>query len=70
MSEKIKEYLWSSTTTFVAAFLFAVAPLIGGAPLDKAALFAILMAGVRAGVKAVLQLFGKTPFGRAFGARF
>jgi hypothetical protein len=66
-----KEYFWSSITTFLAAFFLAVAPLVGGVPLDKAALFAVVMAGVRAGVKAVLQLLATTTNAdQKLGARF
>jgi hypothetical protein len=70
MSDKIKEYGWSSITTFVAAFAFAIAPLVGGAPLDKAALFAIVMVGVRAGTKAVFQYIASGKVGAQLGARF
>lgn len=58
MKDKIIEYAWSSLTTFVAAFCIAIVPLLGGLPLDKAAIYAVIFAGVRAGVKAVFQTVG------------
>lgn len=70
MKDKIIEFAWSSVTTFAAAFLFAVVPVIGGAPMDKAALFAIVLVGVRAGVKAVLQYLASGKAGAVLGARF
>ena len=52
----LKEYGWSSIVTFVAAFAVAIAPTVGSLPLDKAAIFALLAAGIRAGTRAVLNL--------------
>lgn len=69
MNEKIKEYLWSSLTTFVAAFLLAVAPMIGGAAMDQAVWLAIFMAGGRAGVKALIQYFMSGNIGEILGAK-
>lgn len=57
MNPTIKEYLWSALITFVAAFGAAVFPVASmGAPIDQAALFALIAVGVRAGFAALINL--------------
>lgn len=69
MSDKFKEFAWSSITTFIVSFAFAIAPLIGNSPLNKAAVFAIVMVGVRAGLKAVFHLLMSGKVGELLGAK-
>lgn len=52
----VKEYAWSGFITFITAFLIAVAPQVGSASIDQAAVFGILLAGLRAGVSAIINL--------------
>lgn len=56
MNPLLKEYLWSSFITFATAFLFAIVPLLGDAEPTRAALFALALAGTRAGIKAIANL--------------
>lgn len=56
----LREYIWSSFITFIAAFGTAILPMLGGATWNKAAIFALLAVGIRAGVKAVLNLLTTT----------
>lgn len=56
MNPKLKEYLISSANTFISAFLLALLAMpIDVEHLDKAMLFSITIACVRAGVRAVQQ---------------
>lgn len=56
MNQKLKEYLISSANTFISAFLLAlIAMPIDWEHFDKAMLFSITIACMRAGVKAVQQ---------------
>lgn len=52
----LKEYVKSSLVTFIATFAAAVAPGFGDASFTKSALVALLLVGIRAGVKAVLEV--------------
>lgn len=56
--DQIVRYAISSALTFVAAFAIAVAPFVADVSPDQAALFGLVMVGVRAGVKAVAEQFG------------
>ncbi len=56
MNPIFKEYAWSAFITFMVAFTAALAPAIGHAPVDSAALFALFAAALRAGGAAVLNL--------------
>jgi riboflavin transporter FmnP len=59
MNENIKRYLFSSLTTFISGFALAILPFLDGLTLDQVktgALAGILFAGIRAGVKAVIEL--------------
>ena len=69
MDNKIKEYVWSSVTTFVATFCLTAAPLIGGAPLDQAVILSIIMVAGRAGAKAVIQYLMSGRTGEILGAK-
>lgn len=69
MSDKLKEYLWSSFTTFIAAFALAVIPLLGNAPMETGFWLALLMTGIRAGFKALMQYLMSGEVGEALGAR-
>jgi hypothetical protein len=69
MNDKVKEYAWSTLTTFVAAFLLTVTPMIGNAPLETGFWLALIMAGGRAGVKAVMQLIMSGKLGEVLGAK-
>ena len=51
-----QEYFKSSVITFVAVFATAVLPQLGDAPMTKASLVALAMVGIRAGVKALLEI--------------
>lgn len=51
----VYEYLWSSLITFVLAFGAALATA-GDVPMDKAALFAVILTAGRAGVRAVMNI--------------
>lgn len=60
MSSTTKEYLKSSLITFIAAFCIAVLPEINGLTLEgikAGALIGIAFAGIRAGVKALIEGF-------------
>lgn len=50
-----KEYAWSALITFVVAFVAALTPSIGHAPVDAAATFALFAAAARAGGAAVIN---------------
>ena len=52
-----KTYFKSSVITFIAAFAMAVLPGLGNVDFSKGALVAIVMVGIRAGVKALLEYF-------------
>jgi hypothetical protein len=57
-----KEHLKSALITFFVAFSIAVVPFIDSLSLEtlkNGALFGILFAGVRAGVKAILEIVAK-----------
>jgi len=69
MNDKLKEYFWSSLTTFVATFLLTVAPEIGGAPMEAGFWLALAMTGARAGVKAVMQYLMSGKAGELLGAK-
>lgn len=59
MNPKVKEHIKSALITFVTAFAIAVVPHIDTITLETAkggALVGLLFAGVRAGIKAFLQL--------------
>lgn len=60
MSDKnkklLKEYGWSATITFVTAFAVAIAPMAGDVELTRAAIFALLASGLRAGFSALINL--------------
>lgn len=51
-----KEYLWSAFITFATAFFTAILPNLGGLPPEQGAIFAIIMVGIRAGVRAIINL--------------
>lgn len=68
-NDKLKEFAWSSLTTFLAAFLLAIAPVVGEAPMDAAFWIALLIAGARAGVKAVMQYLLSGKIGELVGAK-
>lgn len=60
MSKNTKRYLVSSLITFISSFLLAITPLVDQLTVDnigRSAIFAILIVGVRAGVKAVSEWF-------------
>lgn len=54
----MKEHLLSALNTFIAGFAIAIYPLLNDLSLEnlsKAALLAVIFAGVRAGVKALIE---------------
>lgn len=54
--QKIKHWVFSSLHTFIAAFIMALLPFIDTVTvetLDRAMIFGILSAGLRAGIKAI-----------------
>jgi hypothetical protein len=53
--------------TFLAAFCFAAAPLIGDVPMDR---FELISSAGRAGVKALLQYLFSGKVGGLLGAPF
>lgn len=58
MSDKTKEYLLSTAITFFTGFLIVVAPALDTLTLDSlqdGTLVGILFAGVRLGIKMVVQ---------------
>ena len=68
-SDKLKEFFWSSATTFIATFLITVAPMIADAPMDTAFWVALVVTGARAGVKAVMQYVMSGQLGEILGAK-
>lgn len=59
MNQNIKRYLISSLVTFLAGFCIAVGPMIGDVTLEglkTGAVTGILFTGIRAGVKALIEL--------------
>lgn len=50
------EYLKSSVITFVATFAAAVLPGIGDVQFSKGAIIALILVGIRAGVKAIFEM--------------
>lgn len=61
LSKHWKRYLVSSLVTFLAGFAMAVIPVLDKAPMGDTltwgALVGMIMVGVRAGVKLVLEAF-------------
>lgn len=55
MSDNAKRHLLSAAVTFLTAFLVAIAPGIGDVQFTSAGLFALLLVGARAGVKAFME---------------
>lgn len=53
----MKRHLISALQTFVAGFLLGISPLISSENIGKATVFALVMAGVRAGIKALYEAF-------------
>lgn len=56
----MKRYIVSSVVTFVTGFALAIYPMLSDISLDnvsKATVVAFLFAGVRAGVKALIEFF-------------
>lgn len=49
----MKDIVKSSIITFISTFALAVAPMLGDASWDKATIVALVLVGVRAGVKAL-----------------
>lgn len=57
--ELVLRFVISSAVTFVTAFGLAVLPMLGDVEYTKGAVFALILVGARAGVKAVSEgLFG------------
>jgi hypothetical protein len=59
MNQNVKRYLISSAVTFLTGFCIAVAPMIDGITLEgikTGALTGLAFAGIRAGLKAVIEL--------------
>lgn len=56
LSPKAKEYVKSSLITFATAFLIATVPFLGNADWSQSAIIAVLITGVRAGVKALVEM--------------
>lgn len=50
------EYVKSSVLTFIATFALAVLPGFDNASLTKAGIISLVMVGVRAGIKAILEI--------------
>jgi hypothetical protein len=73
MSEKLKEYLWSSFTTFVATFCTTAVAVLQAAPMDSALSWsfgvALVMTAGRAATKAVLQYLMSGQIGDMLGAK-
>lgn len=63
MNQDIKRHLISAAHTFVAAFVLAIGPLVASADLSqgvtKAIAVSIVLAGARAGVKAMFEYLAK-----------
>ena len=51
----VSVYLKSSIVTFLASFATSVLPIIGNIEWEKSAIIALIVVGVRAGVKALLE---------------
>ena len=59
MNQNIKRYLISSAVTFLTGFCIAVVPMIDSLTLSgikTGALAGLAFAGIRAGIKAVMEL--------------
>lgn len=54
----MKDILKSSLITFISTFALAVIPFLGDATWDKATIVALILVGVRAGVKALFAYLG------------
>ena len=62
MSEKQKEYLESSLLTFATGFAFALLPFLDSLTVESfqnGAVFAVLLAAFRGGLKALLEMWTK-----------
>lgn len=60
-----ERHAWSIFTTFLASFLATLVPFIdslGSADIERSVVLGILIAGVRAGVKAIIESFIKSKF--------
>lgn len=55
MNANLKRYIISSALTFVATFAAAILPSIGDLQFTKAAIVALIMVGLRAGIKALFE---------------
>lgn len=67
--EFIKGHFWSAVTTFLTAFLGTLYLSAGTLPPDQAAIFALVAAAARAGVKAVMQALLSGKLGERLGAK-
>lgn len=62
MNPNLKRHLFSALNTFLTGFGLGIAAYVSSSPLDavtfgKAAIFGVLLAGARAGVKMVVETF-------------
>lgn len=60
-----ERHAWSVFTTFLATFLATTVPLIdtlGKADVERGLVIAVLISGVRAGVKSIIEVFIKSKF--------
>lgn len=58
MSKITKRYIVSSLVTFASAFCLAILPVLDNLDvenLSKSAIFAVIFAGLRAGIKALIE---------------
>lgn len=58
MNPTLKRHLYSAGTTFLTGFVIGILPYLNNldfASLGKGALFALFLAGIRAGVKLVVE---------------
>lgn len=73
MSDKLKEYLWSSLTTFISTFAVTAVALLQNVPLETGMEWGfwvgLIMTAGRAATKAALQYFLSGKVGERFGAK-
>jgi hypothetical protein len=73
MSDKLKEFAWSSITTFLATFFTTAVAVLQTTPVDSALSWgfwvALVMTCTRAAVKAALQYLMSGSVGEMLGAK-
>jgi hypothetical protein len=73
MSEKLKQYFWSSFVTLISSFLMTAIAVLQAAPAGEALTWSFWVSlaytAGRAAIKAITQYFMSGPVGELLGAK-